>query len=193
MRENLSGVPVYRWVGTRSACLTRGWRLPRFEKWYYLARGRYLILLHWQPFHGVRIAAEYLRSQWPEASVRTTLEEYQMAIKKRDPMSGPRGAPQGPKGTSMILAKLPLLREFLSATQYDDGSTRTVGNMRVGSQGRLWEITLQDIDALARITVREEDLDKALLLAEQLLGMSEAPWETDRYLAERAASPRKKK
>jgi hypothetical protein len=68
-----------------------------------------------------------------------------------------------------------------------------VGNLRLASQGRLWELTLQDPDALARLTLRDESLDRVLLLAEQMLGVEEAPWETDRWLAERAASKPKKK
>lgn len=193
VRKNLGGVPVYPWRGRRCDILTRGWRFPRFEKWYYLERGRYLLLLHWQPFHGIRLASESLVSQWPETLRSVSLEDYKVALKKRDPMAGPRGAAQGPKPTSTILGKLPALREFLSATTYEDGTNRTVGNLRIGSQGRLWEMTLQDPDALARLTVREEDCDKCLLLLEQLLGVPEAPWETDRYLAEKAAKGNKKK
>jgi hypothetical protein len=93
----------------------------------------------------------------------------------------------------VLLAKLPLLREFLSAGQYEDGSPRTPGNMRIGSQGVLWEITLQDPDALARLTFRGQELDKTLLMAETYLGAEDAPWETDRYLAEKAAATPKKK
>lgn len=193
MRLQVAGIPVYRWVGTVRAALTRGWFLPRREKWYYVDRGAYRLLLHWQPHHGIRLAAEYLRDAYPTPLRRTLLEDYMMALKKRDPMAGPRSAPQGPAMASVLLGKLSCVREFLAATTYEDGSARTVGNLRIASQGRLWELTLQDPDALARLTVRDESLDKALLALETLLGVEEAPWETDRWLAERAAKNGKKK
>lgn len=193
MRDSVSGIPLYRWCGSVRAVLTRGWKLPGCEKWFLVDRGRYRLLMHWLPHHGVRLAAEYLRDAYPTPLRSFDLEEYKMAIKKRDPMAGPRGAAQGPSAVSVILAKLPALREFLSCTTYEGGSMRTVGNMRVASQGRLWEITLQDPDALARLTVRDESLDKALMLLEQLLGVEEAPWETDRWLVERSTKNQKKK
>lgn len=184
---------MYVWSGTRRTVLTRGWWLPRREKWYLVWRHPYLLTLHWRPYHGIRLAAESLRDKWPEQLYSNCLEKYEMAIKKRDPLAGPRGGLQGPAGASVILAKLPAVREFLSSTEYEDKSPRTVGNIRIGSQGRLWEVTVQDPDALARMTVRDESLDKALLLVEQLLGVDEAPWETDRYLAEKAQGKHKKK
>jgi hypothetical protein len=102
--------------------------------------------------------------------------------------------PPAAAGASVILAKLPGLREFLSFTSYDDGSVRQPGTLRLTSHYGAWEVTVQDPDAAARLTVRDGSLDKALLLIEQLLGAEEAPWETDRYLAERQAKkPVKKK
>lgn len=193
MRRRVEGVPVYRWVGTRHAALTRGWYLPRREWWFIIERLPYRLLLHWRPYHGIRLAAEGLASRWRERHTVQTQEEYAVALKKRDPMAGPRGAAPGPSPTSTLLGKLPAIREFLSATAYEDGSPRTVGNLRVASQGRLWEVTLQDPDALARLTVRDESLDRCLTLLEQLVGVEEAPWETDRWLAERAQKNGRKK
>lgn len=95
--------------------------------------------------------------------------------------------------TSVLLAKLPAIREFMSATQYDDGSPREPGYMTIRTWGTQWQVTVYDPDSGARMPVRAPELDKALLLVEQLLGVEEAPWEIDRYLSEQLAKKSKKK
>lgn len=116
-----------------------------------------------------------------------------MPVKRRAPLAQVGAlAPPAP-AASMILARLPALREFLSATSYDDGSPRSPGTFRLSSRFAAWEVTIQDPDAAARLTARDVSLDKALLLVEQLLGVEDAPWETDRYLAEALSKKSKKK
>lgn len=170
----------------------RTW-LPRRETYYYLTRGIYTLFLHWLPHAGMWTASE--RVGPPPGIVSTVYlrPERGVGIKKRLPPDGVGGIMPSALGTSVLLAKLPALREFLSCTSYEDGTARTPGYLRVQTQGTLWEVTIQDPDAAARLTARAQELDKALLLVEQLLGVDEAPWELDRYLAERRDGKKKKK
>jgi len=94
--------------------------------------------------------------------------------------------------TSVILAKLPLIREWLSATAYDDGSVRQTGALRITSRDALWHLTLTDPDARARLMVSDTSLDKALLLLETLLGADQAPWQADPYAKSPAPGKAKK-
>lgn len=114
-------------------------------------------------------------------------------MKRRTPV-GPGGfvLPAAPS-VSTLLAKLPAVREFCSATEYDDHSAREPGYMTLRTVGTQWQVTLYDPDSGTRLPVRAPDLDKALLLAEQLLGVEDAPWEPDRYLTEMLAKKNKKK
>lgn len=90
--------------------------------------------------------------------------------------------------------KLPAIREFISATKYDDGTPRTPGYVTVRNRLTTYEVTIYDPDGAARLSTRAPTLDAALSLMEQLLGVEEAPWEHDRYLADQQAKskPRKK-
>jgi hypothetical protein len=90
--------------------------------------------------------------------------------------------------------KLPALREFLTATKYDDGTPRTPGYVTVRNRVSTFEVTVYDVDGCCRLSSRAGKLDDALSLVEQLLGVEDAPWEPDRYLTEQAAKvPKKKK
>lgn len=167
-------------------------RFPNRVKRYHLVRGRHLLHLTWQPFHGIRLTAEGYLSDWPMTHTSRSEEQYAMAIKKRTGDGPINLVMPGPAAASVIFGKLPLLREFLSSTTYEGGERRVPGNLRVASQGRLWDLSVQDPDAMARLTVRDESLDKALMLMETLLGVEEAPWETDRWLVTRSQEKKKK-
>jgi hypothetical protein len=115
-----------------------------------------------------------------------------MAIKRRSAMAGASVKLPAADTVSVILGKCPVMREFLAARQYEDGSARSPGVLRLTTQGSLWELVIQDPDAAARLTLRDPKLDHLLVSMDTLLVLEEAPWETDRYLAERLAKPRKK-
>lgn len=89
-----------------------------------------------------------------------------------------------------MLPKLPLLREWLTATSYEDSGIRLPGALRLTTRDALWHLTLTDPDACARLLVSDPSLDRSLLLLEQLLGVPEAPWQLDPYA--RPVSPAKK-
>lgn len=96
-------------------------------------------------------------------------------------------------GDSQFFAKLPLLREFLSVTAYDDGSMRTPGSYRFENKLICYQITLYDADAGMRLPVSGATMDDVLKATERLLGAPDAPWEVDRYLTEQLAKKSKEK
>lgn len=95
--------------------------------------------------------------------------------------------------TSVHLPKLPALREFLTATTYDDASPRTPGYFTIRNRVTTFEVTVYDPDSGSRLSCRGPKLDDALSLIEQLLGVAEAPWETDAWLTEQLLRKRKRK
>ena len=167
--------------------------LPRREKWFYYRRGSHLLLLHWKPFAGIWLHAERVGDDSAEPHTITLRSDYPMAVKKRQPkdLTG-TGLPSA-SPTSVLLAKLPALREWLTATTYEDGTARNPGKLSVETYGVTWSILLRDPDAGLRLNVRAPELDKALLLVEQLLGVEEAPWERDEWLTAQLAKKGKKK
>jgi len=94
---------------------------------------------------------------------------------------------------SVMLGKLPALREFITATSYDDGSPRQPGYFTFRNRTTTFEVTAYDVDAGLRLACRGEKIDDAFALLEQLLGVEDAPWEVDNYLMEQAKRRAKKK
>lgn len=115
-----------------------------------------------------------------------------MAIKRRTPPEKELPIPALPSD-SKALAKFPLLREFLSATQYEDGAIRTPGYCTIRPRFIEWEITLYDPDGGVRVAIRARTLDDMLQAVEVVLSASEAPWEPDSYLQDQLAKRGKKK
>jgi hypothetical protein len=114
-------------------------------------------------------------------------------VKRRQPVGETSLPPVGLGAVSVILGKLPAIREFLSCMAYDDGSLRTPGYVTLRNRGTAYEFTLYDPDAGARMAVRAETFDAVLTQAEQLLGVAEAPWEVDQYLTDQLGKKKKRK
>lgn len=113
-------------------------------------------------------------------------------MKRRTPAEA--GLPPVPlSDESYTLHDFPLIREFLSATAYDDQTPRSPGYLTLRNRGGSYEITLYDVDAGMRVAARACLLDDVLAAAELLLGADQAPWEQDRYLTEQLTKNRKKK
>lgn len=94
---------------------------------------------------------------------------------------------------SKLLVKCPLLREFLTAREYSDGTPRTPGYFTLRPGVLDFACTLSDPDACQRATVRARNLDDLFAGLELLLGAEDGPWEPDNYLLEQAAKKTKKK
>jgi hypothetical protein len=93
----------------------------------------------------------------------------------------------------VLLGKLPAIREFMTATAYDDGTPRTPGYFTVRNRVIAFELTLYDPDSGSRLVVRSPAIDTMWQMAEQLLGTEEAPWEPDGYLMDQLSKRGKKK
>lgn len=184
------GLTVLDWAPRRAAYRPRQWA-PQRESWYFLQHGRWLLCLNWRKRGGYYVTSERFVSDPSNALTTYPRREEVTRVKRRDKV-GVVGSPvPAASATSVILSKLPLLREWLSATSYDDGGVRTPGALRLTTRGTLWALTLTDPDAGARLPVLGQDLDKTLLLLEQLLGAAEAPWEVDPYAPSRTVSKKK--
>lgn len=95
--------------------------------------------------------------------------------------------------TSTLWPKLPAIREFITATEYEDKTPRTPGYITVRNRVTTFEVTMYDPDSGSRLSARAPTLDAALALVEQLLGVEDAPWEPDTYLQKLIAQNGKKK
>lgn len=191
MQKN--GLTVYTWVGSIERH-RRGRILPgRGEKWFYIRRKGLDFLLHWRAWDGIRVTAFGPAGRGGfEGHTLPDHEASHMPIKRRtvNPDTLPIPALSG---DSKVLAKFPLIREFLTATQYEDGGARTPGYITLRNRVIEFEVSLYDPDAGSRIAIRSRTMDDAFAAAELILGAADAPWEPDRYLMEQLAKRNKSK
>lgn len=164
----------------------------RHKRTLYLVSGRHFLYLRWCPWEGgYAVVSEGLVASFP-ARTHTYQLPQRLTMKRQEALGLKGVALPGPVPASVMLSKLPAIREFLSCTEYDDKLPRTVGALRITSRGTMWTLTLTDPDRAARLCVTDASLDKALGLMEQLLGVPECPWEPDPYAAERLGKKAKK-
>jgi hypothetical protein len=95
--------------------------------------------------------------------------------------------------TSVVLGKLPRLREFISATAYEDGSPRQTGYFWFSNDGAAYVLQLFDPDSGTRLPLRAPTIDEVLQLAEAALGLDNAPWLPDRFLQAKLSQTKRKK
>lgn len=192
MRQ-VNGTRLYP-LDRRPAARRAGRILPsRGEKWFCIGWPAWHYLLRWAKWDAMRVLS-LTRPDVPGGQVTfLTIEEVrEMGLKRRVPPAQELPLPALPS-ESRVLAKCPLLREFLSATAYEDGSPRTPGYCTLRPRFIEWEITLYDPDAGLRVAVRARTLDDVFAAAEVVLSASEAPWEQDHYLTEQLAKKAKSK
>lgn len=185
------GSRVLHWAACGAKRLG-GQRLPgRGERFWYVAFARQWLCCYWQKHQGIRLLG--LVSAVPPD--HETIEQWGqvrefMAIKKRVSV-GELPAIPALAVDNVVLRKMPLLVEFLTATAYEDGSARTPGYFTVRNRTIEFEVTLYDPDSASRIAIRARELDKVFFGVEAILGAQEAPWEPDQYLLR--IQPKKKK
>lgn len=190
-------------TGTRVVRWHPGWTGKRIGQWLP-RRGEKLLkivmrsqwhLVQWLPREGYWTVSAGLVSD-PNETPYYFAPRYQGdAVKRRQAARpGDTVVPALPSA-SVQWPKLPAIRQFISETKYDDGTPRTPGYLTVRNRVTVFEVTLYDPDSASRIATRGKTLDEALGLAEQLLGVEEAPWEPDAYLLKMMAQnqPRKKR
>jgi len=150
-------------------------------------------VVHWRPYQGWwLVSSGRSGDDWYSPTFISPRPEV-MTVKRRQPTDAvPIIAPALPSA-SVHWPKLVNIREFLTATKYDDGSARCPGYVTVRNRVTSFEVTLYDPDSASRLPARGPTLDQALSLAEQLLAADEAPWEHDAYLAEQLSRRTKKR
>lgn len=181
-RRNWPGKRVCQWLPRRGEV---HFRIVGKTQW---------LIVQWLPREGYWVTAAGLVGT-PDAERFYFSPRYQSeAMKRRQAVRPGDTVLPALSSASTHMPKLPALREFISATKYDDGTPRTPGYFTIRNRVTTYEVTLYDPDACARVSTRAATLDGALSLMEQLIGCEEAPWEHDRYLAEQAVrtKPRKK-
>lgn len=186
------GTRVLRWVGCGPQRPSGQWLSSR-PKYYYLLRRDRVLMLYWVPWDGgFYQTVEYHADNLVDPIVTMPLRERKLSMKKLEAI-GLKGAPARPaSSSSVLLGKLPVTREYLCATVYDDAVTcRQPSALRITTRDMLWFLTLTDPDRQARLLASDHSLDKALLLMETLLGTPECPWQTDPYARDLPVKGRK--
>jgi len=180
----------------RRAICRRSQRLPRYGSRVLLLSvpGKWL-LVHWTARSGYWCLAVGKRTPRLQESTYSCQRPGAVTVKRRIVGTAAHSVVPALPATSLILAKLPAIREFLTATSYDDGTSREPGYLTLRNRRNVFEVTLYDPDAGLRLPVQAKTLDDVLALTEQLVGVEEAPWEVDDYLTSRLArlKTRKKK
>jgi len=191
--RNAHGYKILRYVGaTGGPKKPRQW-LPRREAWYCIEVGSKWYYVHWLPFQGLWWSSVMPKGVYDAEQMISNPRPKRCSMKRRN--VDVSGLPVVPAigMASTILAKLPLLREFLTATAYDDGTARAPGYLWLTNKGAVLEIVLFDPDACARLPVTGATFDDVLMATEKFLGVEEAPWQVDGWLQERLSKKRKRK
>lgn len=170
----------------------RRW-LPKCEGWYYLDSQGVRYSLYWKPRFGIQCTARTVLGLGGVERTYTYPYVKDWAMKKLKINERGGTVPIGVTNTSVILGKLPKLREHLTTLAYDDGTVREAGYIWIKTTLTQWVITVFEPSACARMDVRGQTLDDTLMLLEKLLSAEDAPWEIDTYLQEKAAKRTKKK
>lgn len=191
--RHATGIRVLTWEA-KAAIRRAGQVLPKFgERRYIVARWHRWYVAHWVARAGYRITQVGPVGLPPEAVIQTDCHPLKGRRMKR--RTAPEsGLPMVPlPSESKVLGKLPLLREFVSSTAYDDQSPRTPGYFTLRNRGGSYQITLYDVDAGLRCACGAPTLDDTFGAAELLLGAENAPWEIDQYLTDQLLKKKKKK
>lgn len=155
-----------------------------FLRWYHY---------RWTPYIGWECVATGSKGQPVTAPHNLYLTHKELMMKRRNLPAGTGIVQPALPSASLMLGKLPAVREFLTATEYEDKTARTPGYLTVRNRQVTFEVTLYDPDSGSRLSARAAKLDDVLALVEQLLGVEEAPWEVDPYLTEQLSRRRKKR
>lgn len=185
----LTGVWRPGWCRKRVRHRVPKWRATFFK----IVTPRDWELLSWLPRAGWWLLSAGLKGQPDGRPYYECPRPEEDAMKRRLKTEGAQFIMPAAPSASVLLGKLPAIREFISATEYDDKTPREPGYLTIRTVGTQWQVTLYDPDSGSRLPVRAAELDKALLLAEQMIGVEEAPWEPDRYLTELLAKRSRKK
>jgi len=179
----------------RPLSLRRRWqRLPRFGQYHIrVIDDGFWVLYEWRPRCGYTVSAMGLGGRTSTEQVKLPASwSFEMPLKRRDGVSQ-GGIVAALEMPALLAKRWPVVGEFLVATQFDDGSSRVPGELKLANRGAGWLCTLYDVEQAARISVNAPTVEQGLSLLEQLLGVEEAPWEHDQYLQTLLDRRKKKK
>lgn len=159
---------------------------------YFLWRDR-ILRFAWVPWFGLCLHSESDAKTLKVVYVTYRQPAGELSMKKREAL-GLGGVPTpAASATSTMLNKVPTIREYLTATSYEDQSLRQVSALRLTTRGGMWTVTLTDPDTMARLVMTAAECDKCLLSLETILQAPDCPWERDPYAKEpKAPRPKKK-
>ncbi len=189
-----------RYRGSRAvaARLTPGVRrpgqwLPRREAAWWVMFGPWCLYVMWRPWAGM-FPAVLARAGSERSEEDIEFPNLWSKALKQLSLGVEAGKPLPPlPADSSVLKKFPRLLEFLTATQYDNGSPRAPGRLWLDSDLIAFTMTLFEPSGFARVRLRASSLDDLLMLAEKHLGSENPAWEDDQYARDRAAEKKKKK
>lgn len=187
------GVRVVRWKGGWHGKKIKQWTPRTGERWLRVVSGDRWYLIQWLPREGWWITSAGIEGPAGSGQYYSAPRYQGDAMKRRNLNEGGKATTPALPSLSTILGKLPALREFVTATSYDDGSARVPGYFTFRNRGIVFEVTVYDPDSGTRLAARAPKIDEALCLIEQLLGVEEAPWEIDQYLTDQLLRRAKKK
>jgi hypothetical protein len=103
-----------------------------------------------------------------------------MALQRRQAATKDGPAPVSAAPSTGYWAKLPTLCEWLSATTWEDGSSRSTGTVMVFAEDGRWKAWVHDRDASMGCFVSSETLDGLWSAVEKAVGASGGDWRPDR-------------
>lgn len=166
--------------------------LPLVRRWLRLpfrgeVRFRVVDQTHWYVYLWRRGLGYVLESMGHGGRVSVDAVKLPVAWSDLAMLKRRTAAPQGQIVTALEMPQLfakrwPALAEFLVATQFEDGTSRVPGELKMSNRGANWLLTLYDVEQACRLPVNAPTIEHGLGLLEQLLGVGEAPWESDQYL-----------
>lgn len=187
------GIRLLTWKG-RAAIKRHAQILPRNRPLtLIIRRGAGEYLAYWTPFVGLQVAS------WRQSRAGRNINDWdvtweliRMPIKRRVPPDAPLQFPDLPSVTKLF-QRLPTFVAFITARSYDDGAPRLPGKFWVDASSAGFTLTLIDVDQALRLTIRAGTIDDVFAAAETALGADNAPWEVDKFQAERQAEKKSKK
>lgn len=181
-RHDVDGLPVYLYTGEVLSTSVKRTTLPRGLKRWVVHQGAHAYLYYSWPWSGTWLMAVYRRGDYTRATLWLhSLPLEVMKMRKLASVGAGVVMPALPR-ESKTFAKFPLYEEFMAATSYDDGTPRTPGYSTLRNRGHCYELTLYDYDSGLRLPISGPDKDHVYKVAEQLLGVPDAPWQPDDYL-----------
>lgn len=127
-------------------------------------------------FNGVMVSMDIIpHSWWHAASPERRLERILMALQKPKPKDD-QGRPVKFTGDKQSQAVYPTVCEYLTTTQYGDGSPRQTSTIVLCADDGAWKAAINDRDNRRSLWVTAPSLDEAVSLLEEALNVPQPPW-----------------